>query len=219
MSLPFWFFQIFHNKNVTYVLQFSSVAQSCPNLCNPMNCSMPGLPVHHQRENTMIISFRTQPISKSTDFFISQIEKPSFQILQHQLCQRDTHLCELVNNRFLIKILYLHLSNTFRMGGGMMCEPPYTWTHARVHTHTHTHTHRVILGNVNNTSTPLSGSVWQLWLLESPVEIWPLRAREARICPLPSDHSCSLYVNDMSSRVQSPWLKPQRCINLTLNFI
>ena len=29
-------------------IQFSSVAQSCPTLCDPMNCSMPGLPVHHQ---------------------------------------------------------------------------------------------------------------------------------------------------------------------------
>ena len=29
-------------------VQFSSVAQSCPTLCDPMNCSMPaGLPVHH----------------------------------------------------------------------------------------------------------------------------------------------------------------------------
>jgi len=28
--------------------QFSSVAQSCPPLCDPMNRSMPGLPVHHQ---------------------------------------------------------------------------------------------------------------------------------------------------------------------------
>ena len=28
--------------------QFSSVAQLCPTLCNPMNCSTPGLPVHHQ---------------------------------------------------------------------------------------------------------------------------------------------------------------------------
>ena len=28
--------------------QFSSVAQSCPTLCDPMNCSKPGLPVHHQ---------------------------------------------------------------------------------------------------------------------------------------------------------------------------
>ena len=29
-------------------LQFSSVAQSYPTLCDPMNCSTPGLPVHHQ---------------------------------------------------------------------------------------------------------------------------------------------------------------------------
>ena len=26
----------------------SQVSQSCPTLCDPMNCSMPGLPVHHQ---------------------------------------------------------------------------------------------------------------------------------------------------------------------------
>ena len=35
----------FENK---CMLQFSSVAQSCPTLCNPMNRSTPGLPVHHQ---------------------------------------------------------------------------------------------------------------------------------------------------------------------------
>ena len=29
-------------------VQFISVAQSCPTLCDPMNCSTPGLPVHHQ---------------------------------------------------------------------------------------------------------------------------------------------------------------------------
>ena len=29
-------------------VQFSWVAQSCPTLCDPMNCSKPGLPVHHQ---------------------------------------------------------------------------------------------------------------------------------------------------------------------------
>ena len=31
-----------------YLHQFSSVIQSCPTLCDPMDCSMPGLPVHHQ---------------------------------------------------------------------------------------------------------------------------------------------------------------------------
>ena len=30
------------------IVQFSSVAQSCPTLCDPMNRSTPGLPVHHQ---------------------------------------------------------------------------------------------------------------------------------------------------------------------------
>ena len=29
-------------------IQFSSVTQSCPTLCDPMNRSTPGLPVHHQ---------------------------------------------------------------------------------------------------------------------------------------------------------------------------
>ena len=31
-----------------YSVQFSSVTQLCPTLCNPMNHSTPGLPVHHQ---------------------------------------------------------------------------------------------------------------------------------------------------------------------------
>ena len=31
-----------------YIIQFSSVAQSCPTLCDPMDCNTPGLPVHHQ---------------------------------------------------------------------------------------------------------------------------------------------------------------------------
>ena len=35
------------NKHSSPV-QFSSVTQSCPTLCDPMNHSMPGLPVHHQ---------------------------------------------------------------------------------------------------------------------------------------------------------------------------
>ena len=29
-------------------VQLSSVTQSCPTLCNPMDCNMPSLPVHHQ---------------------------------------------------------------------------------------------------------------------------------------------------------------------------
>ena len=39
--------KVFINKlGIDY--QLSSVTQSCPTLCDPMNHSMPGLPVHHQ---------------------------------------------------------------------------------------------------------------------------------------------------------------------------
>ena len=43
--LPFILFMGFSRKVSD---QIRSVAQSCPTLCDPMNCSMPGLPVHHQ---------------------------------------------------------------------------------------------------------------------------------------------------------------------------
>ena len=39
-------------------VQFSSVAQSCPILCDPMNRSTPGLPVHHQ----LLELFKFMPI-------------------------------------------------------------------------------------------------------------------------------------------------------------
>ena len=34
--------------SLLYLILFSSVAQLCPILCNLMDCSMPGLPVHHR---------------------------------------------------------------------------------------------------------------------------------------------------------------------------
>ena len=44
--LDYW-----HNNKAIFcfsLIQFSSVAQLCPTLCDPMDCSMPGFPVHHQ---------------------------------------------------------------------------------------------------------------------------------------------------------------------------
>ena len=35
-------------NKLRYAYQFSSVDQSCPTICDPMNCSTPGLTVHHQ---------------------------------------------------------------------------------------------------------------------------------------------------------------------------
>ena len=36
------------NLDISFSFQFSSVTRSCLTLCDPMNCSTPGLPVHHQ---------------------------------------------------------------------------------------------------------------------------------------------------------------------------
>ena len=38
------------NKFCSFVFQFSLVAKSCLTLCDPMNRSMPGLPVHHRSD-------------------------------------------------------------------------------------------------------------------------------------------------------------------------
>ena len=60
-------------------VQFSSVAQLCPILCDPMNHSTPGLPVHHQlpkltqthvhRVSDAIQSFSVMPFSSSLKSF------------------------------------------------------------------------------------------------------------------------------------------------------
>ena len=52
-GIPAELFQILNNDAVKVLhqfssVQFSSVAQSCPTLCDPINCRTPGLPVQHQ---------------------------------------------------------------------------------------------------------------------------------------------------------------------------
>ena len=49
-GIPIELFQILKDDvvKVLHSVQFNSVAQSCPTLCDPMNRSTPGLPVHHQ---------------------------------------------------------------------------------------------------------------------------------------------------------------------------
>ena len=50
------------NQLITINIQFSSVAQSCPTLCDPMNCSTPGLPAHHQ-----LLEFIQTPVHRAGD--------------------------------------------------------------------------------------------------------------------------------------------------------
>ena len=62
----------------------SSVPQSCPTLCNPTDCSTPGLPVHHQLlEFTQIhVHWVTDAIQPSHP--LSSPSPPAFNLSQHQ---------------------------------------------------------------------------------------------------------------------------------------
>ena len=64
--------------------QFSSVTQSCPTLCDPMDCSTPGLPVHHQlpeftQTHVHWVSDAIQP-----SHTLSSPSPPTFNLSQHQ---------------------------------------------------------------------------------------------------------------------------------------
>ena len=64
--------------------QFSSVAQSCLNLCDPMDCNMPGFPVHHQllelaQTHVHQVSDAIQPSHP-----LSSPSPPAFNRSQHQ---------------------------------------------------------------------------------------------------------------------------------------
>ena len=64
--------------------QFSSVAQSCPTLCDPMNRSMPGLPVHHQLpEFTQTHVHRVSDAIQSSHP-LSSPSPPTFNLSQHR---------------------------------------------------------------------------------------------------------------------------------------
>ena len=51
---------------MVYILQFSSVAQSCLTLCDPMNCSMPGLPVGEGNGHPLQYSCLENPMDGGT---------------------------------------------------------------------------------------------------------------------------------------------------------
>ena len=48
LTLFFFLYILLLTAWMSSSIQFSSFAQSCPTLCNPINHSTPGLPVHHQ---------------------------------------------------------------------------------------------------------------------------------------------------------------------------
>ena len=69
---------IFNNGDKNIRVQFSSVAQLCPTLCDPMNRTMPGLPVHYQLlESTQIHVHRVDDVIQPSQPLSSLLLLPS----------------------------------------------------------------------------------------------------------------------------------------------
>ena len=64
--------------------QFSSVAQSYPTLCNPMDCSMPGFPVHHQILELTQTHVRQVGDAIQPSHPLSPASPPACNLSQHQ---------------------------------------------------------------------------------------------------------------------------------------
>ena len=77
----------------TECLQFSSVTQSCLTLCDPMDCSVPGLPVHHQLlESTQThVHWVGDAIQPSHP--LSSPSLPALNFFQHQSLFKLVSLC------------------------------------------------------------------------------------------------------------------------------
>ena len=74
----------FFTTNTTWEVQicpqFSSIAQSCPTLCDLMDGSMPGFAVHHQSQSLLkLMSIELQPSQP-----LSSPSPPAFNLSQHQ---------------------------------------------------------------------------------------------------------------------------------------
>ena len=64
--------------------QFSSVTQSCPTLCNPVDCSTLGFPVHHQLLELTQIHVHWVSDAIESSHPLSSLSPPNFNLSQHQ---------------------------------------------------------------------------------------------------------------------------------------
>ena len=65
-------------------VQFSLVTQSCPTVCDPMDCSMPGFPVHHQLLELIQTHIHQVGDAIQPSYPLSSPSPPAFNLSQHQ---------------------------------------------------------------------------------------------------------------------------------------
>ena len=78
------FSSLWPEKLKLFTIQFSSVAQLYPTLCDPMDCSTPGLPVHHQLSELAQTHVHWFGDAIQPSHSLSSPSPPAFNLSQHQ---------------------------------------------------------------------------------------------------------------------------------------
>ena len=73
-------------------VQFSSVTQLCPTLCNPMDCSTPGSPVHHQHLEVAQIHVHWVDAAIQPSHPLQSPSSPALNLSQHQGLSKESVL-------------------------------------------------------------------------------------------------------------------------------
>ena len=124
-------------------VQFSSVAQSCPTLCDPMDCSMPGLPVHHQlleptQTHVQCVSDAIQP-----SHLLSSSSPPALNLSQHQSFQMSQFFAS-GGQSIGASVQFSSVSQLCpTLCDPMNCSMPGLPVHHQLPEFTQTHVHRV----------------------------------------------------------------------------
>ena len=74
-------------------VQFSSVTQSCPTICEPKECSTPGLPVHHQLPELAQTHYHQVGDAIQPSYPLLSPSPPAFHLSQHQGFSNESVLC------------------------------------------------------------------------------------------------------------------------------
>ena len=83
VHLFFWHQNLFIHMHVRIFL-FSSLAQSCQTLCDPMDCSTPGFSVHHQLPELAQTHVHRVSDAIQSSHPLSSLSPPAFSLSQHQ---------------------------------------------------------------------------------------------------------------------------------------
>ena len=80
------------SPRISQAVQSSSVPQSYPTLCDPMDCSMPGFPVHHQLSEFTHTHVHWVGDAIQPSHPLSSPSPPALNLLQHQVFSNESAL-------------------------------------------------------------------------------------------------------------------------------